>query len=458
MNPPKSIPPGAVLIALLTGTFVGTLGNSMTNVTLPAIMTAFAVPLSSAIYVVTLYGLLFAVLMPVCGYLGDLYGQRRIYLLGMALFGVGTLGSALSPSLPWLLGSRALQGIAAAPILPAIMTMLARTVPPERRGRALGLWALANGAAHSLGPPLSGFLIDHWGWRAVFLFPVPLCLLNILAVWRLAPPDTVPTTRPFDFGGAATLTVAAMGTMVALTQSSRWGWSAPLSLALWGLSLAALVTFLLIERRARAPFVDLRLFSNQSYTAATLVIGAQLFCLFGLLLVLPVFLIQGQGYSSQSAGLIVLPLPLTMAVIAPLAGRLADTWGTRRTSTGGMALIAVGGIVITAFQAGTGLQVHWAAIAGSLVVVGVGMGLVQSPTTAAVTRIIEPQRLGVATGIFHMVRFISGTLGSTVFGLIVEGHPGGIGRGLQRDLVILVGLALAAIIVAQRLPSQKPGF
>jgi EmrB/QacA subfamily drug resistance transporter len=418
-------------------------------------MVEFSVPLSSAVWVVTAYILLFAVLMPVCGYLGDLHGQRRMYLLGMTLYTVALLGSGLAPSFPCLLGSRALQGIGVAPTLPAIMAIITRTFSPEQRGRAVGLWALANGAGHALGPPLSGFLVQHLGWRAIFLSSLPLCLLNVLLVWWLVPPDEVSTVRGFDFGGAASLTAGALGLMLALTQSSRWGWNTPGSFGLWGLTLTALIVFVAIERRAASPFVELELFANRHYTAATAVVAAQLFCLFGLLLALPVFLIRTQGWSSQAAGLLILPLPLTMAVVAPLAGRLADARGSRWTCMIGMGLVAIAGLTMLVFWSGPDQSIPWWGIVATLVAVGTGMGLTQSPVTATITHVVQNHQLGVATGIFHMCRFVSGTLGSTTFGLILEGDVGGIALGFQRDLVVLIVLAVLAVLAALGLPDSK---
>jgi EmrB/QacA subfamily drug resistance transporter len=451
------ISPWATLAAILLGTFVGTLGNSVANVALPAVMAEFAVPLSSALWVVTLYTLLFAVLMPVCGYLGDLHGQRRMYLAGMALFTVASLGSGLAPSFPWLLGARALQGIAVAPTLPAVMAIISRTFSPARRGRAVGFWALMNGAGHALGPPLSGFLTQRLGWRAVFLTVVPLCFFNLFLVWWLVPPDDDRAARDLDFGGAATLTVAALGLMLALTQSARWGWGAPGSLGLWGLTLAALAAFLFVERRVAVPFVELALFANRYYAAATAVISTQLFCLFGLLLALPVSLIQVQGWGSQAAGLLVLPLPLTMAVVAPWAGRLADAWGSRWTCVVGMGSVALAGLAMLGLLPGSGQGIPWWGMAGCLVAVGTGMGLTQSPAAASVTHVVRREQLGVATGIFHMCRFVSGTLGSTVFGLILQGHPGGVAAGFGRDLVVFVVLAAVAVLAALGLPGRQLG-
>lgn len=446
-----------ILAAILIGTFVGTLGNSVSNVALPAIMDEFDLPLSSAVWVVTLYVVTFAVLMPAGGYLGDLFGQRRLYLGGMGLFTVALLAGGLAPSFPWLLGSRLLLGIGIAPTLPAVMAIITRTFSPGERGRAMGLWALVNGAAHALGPPLSGVLTQHAGWRSVFLVSLPLCLLNlVLVAWRV-PADGRRAASRFDVPGAAALTVTALGLMLALTQSARWGWLSAGALGLWGLTAAGLAAFVAAERRASVPFVDLSLLADRRYAAAVAVIAAQFFCLFGLVLALPVFLIDGQGWSDGRAGLMVLPLPLSMALAAPLAGRLADARGSRWTCTLGMSLVVTAGLALYAWtgllrpQAGP----PWWVLAGGLVLMGAGMGLVQSPVTAAVTHIVPAAQMGVATGIFHMGRFVSGSLGSTVFGLLMERDVAGMTAGLAHNLVLLVAVSTVAAVAARQLPGAR---
>jgi EmrB/QacA subfamily drug resistance transporter len=440
---------------LLLSTFVGTLGNSVSNVALPAIMAEFGVPLNSAVWVVTLYVLTFAALMPVCGYLGDLHGQRRLYLLGMALFSLGSLASGLAPSLPALLGARVLMGIGIAPTLPAVMAILTRTFAAEERGRAMGLWALVNGTAHALGPPLSGFLTQHTGWRAVFLVGLPLSLLSLLLVWRRVPRDDGRSGAGLDFWGAVALTATALGLMLALSQGARWGWTSPRSLWVWGLTLAALVTLLLVERRTPSPLIDPELLADPRYRAAIAVISAQYFCLFGLLLALPIFLIQVQGWSEQVAGLLVPPLPLTMALVAPPGGRLGDLRGSRWTCSLGMGLVSLAGLALLAVLLAAAEGLPWWAMAGSLVLMGAGMGLTQSPVTAAVTHVAPRAQIGAATGIFHMGRFFSGSLGTTTFGLILQLAPGGMAQGFQRSLGIVAICAALAVLAARWLLGRR---
>lgn len=402
---------------------------------------------------VSLYTLLFAVLMPACGYLGDLYGQRRMYLAGTALFTLASLGSGLAPCFPCLLASRMLQGIAVAPILPAVMAIISADFPPQQRGRAIGFWALANGAGHALGPPLSGLLVRVAGWRAVFLVTVPLSLLSLVVVWWKVSPDGARQQRRFDWVGAATLTASALALMLAMNGGARFGWMSWPSLLLWGLTGASLAAFVAAERRSRTLFVDLDLFRNPCYAAAVAVIGAQIFCQFGLLVALPIFLIQVRGLTSEVAGLLILPLPLTLALMSPLAGRLADQRGSRRASTLGMAIVALMGIALLGGLSWAGGLPAWALL-GCLAGLGVGLGLTQSPTAMVVTQVVEKERLGVAAGIFHMVRFLSGTLGTTTFGLILQAHSPRLAVGFQRDVWVVVAVAGAALLAARALPGR----
>jgi MFS family permease len=240
--------------------------------------------------------------------------------------------------------------------------------------------------------------------------------------------------------------------MLALTGSGQWGWTAPRSLALWGLTSVALAVFLVVERREPCPFVDMRLFTNRSYAAATAVIALQLFSLFGLLLALPVFLTEAQGWESHVVGLLILPLPLAMAAVAPLAGRLADGRGSRWTCTAGMALVTISALALLGLRPASGARIPWPALVGVLLVMGSGMGLVQSPAAAAVTYVVPPQRLGVATGIFHMVRFVSGTLGSTVFSLILQEDGAAMAAGFQRATGVVVAAAALALAIGRGLP------
>jgi EmrB/QacA subfamily drug resistance transporter len=438
-----------ILATVLIGSLVGTLGNSMANVALPAIMDHFAIGISSAAWVITIYILLVAVLMPIFGHLGDIHGYKRIYLTGLSLLVLSSALAALAPSFPFLVLFRALQGIGNATTLPSVMAIITNVFPTQERGRAMGFWATVNGAGHGLGPVLSGFLTQYFGWPVIFLLNGAITLVGVLLIWRLVPSDSKRATHRFDFPGSVTMTLAALILMFKLTQGAKLGWSSLFSLALWVVFAGFLVAFLLIETRASSPFVDLRLFPNRPYAAATAIIAAQFFCLFGMQLLLPLFLMRVQGHTSGQAGLLIFPLATTAALVAPLAGRFTDSCGSKLSCFLGMGVVALAGVGLTFWRETTS---PWQAVV-SLVVLGLGMGLTQSPVAAAVTFVVAKERLGVALGIFNMFRFISGTLGATIFGIILQSasSPSSL-RAFRLDFYRLIAVASVAALLALNLP------
>ncbi len=441
-----------ILATLLIGTVTGTLGNSLVNVALPAIMDHFSVDVGTGIWAVTIYILVFAVTMPLFGRLGDMYGYKRTYLIGISVFAVSSCLAAFAPSFPGLILLRAIQGLGNGPILPAIMAIVGTIFPPGERGRAMGVWALANSASHAAGPPLSGFLTQYFGWPAIFLAYVPLCILGVFLIWRLVPDDSKSEPQPFDVIGAITLTAATLTLMFNLRQGIYLGWTSSTSLVLWGLFVGLLTIFFLTETRVQQPFVDLNLFSNRPYSAATTLAFVQAFCQFGLLFLLPLFLVEIQGYAVAQTGLILACMPVTMAVTAPAAGRLADRYGCRLLCLAGMCVVALSGLALSPLEATTPL---WYVVA-CLVSAGVGMGMIQSPAPAAISLVVPTARLGVALGLFNMLRFVGGTLGPTVFALALQAFgPELTSSAFHMDFYLVAVMAILAILVGLRVPGTQ---
>ncbi len=441
-----------ILGTLLIGTVTGTLGNSLVNVALPSIMHHFSVDVGTGIWAITIYILLFAVTMPLFGRLGDMYGYKRTYLIGISVFAVSSCLAALAPNFPALILLRAVQGLGNGPILPAIMAIVGTVFPPGERGRAMGIWALVNSASHATGPPLGGFLTQYFGWSSIFLAYVPLCILAVFLILRLVPDDSKYEHQPFDIVGATTLTLATLTLMFNLRQGTYLGWTSPTSLALWGLFLGLLTVFFLTERRIQQPFVDLILFSNRPYSAATTLAFVQAFCQFGLLFLMPLFLVEIQRYPVAQMGLILASMPVTMAVAAPMAGRLADRYGCRVLCLAGICVVALSGLALSALEPTTPL---WYVIA-CLVSVGIGMGMIQSPAPATISLVVPAERLGVALGVFNMLRFVGGTLGPTVFALALQVFgPELTSTAFHMDFYLVTITAALAILVGLRVPGTQ---
>lgn len=441
-----------ILIAVLSGTLVGTFGSSLVSVSLPAIMDDLAVPVSSATWVLTIFVLLVAVLMPLFGRLGDMHGYKRIYMAGLGLLAGASLLAAVSRDLPLLVAARALQGIGNATTLPSVMAIITHVFPVRERGRAMGAWAAVNGAGHGLGPVIGGYLTQGFGWPSIFAFNAVLVGLGLIAIWRLVPDDARRVARRLDLLGAGTMTLAMILLMLNLTQGAQLGWATTLSLVLWAAFAGLIATFLWAEQRVEPPFVELSLFANRRYTAAVGVITAQFFCLYGMQLLLPLFLVRVQGRGSGEAGLLIASLSITSAVVAPLAGRLADSLGCKRLCIAGMSTVAVTGGLLMLWQPETPV---WQ-IVSTLILLGTGMGFTQSPVAAAVTFTVGSDQLGVALGIFNMMRFIGASLGSTIFGVILEEAATGSGLSAYRlNFGLLLAVALAAVVLTLSLPRSQ---
>jgi EmrB/QacA subfamily drug resistance transporter len=442
-----------ILTAVLSGTLVGTFGSSLVNIALPAIIDDFQVPVSTAVWVQTAFTLFVAVLMPAFGRLGDIFGHKRIFVTGMSLLAGASLLAALARSFPLLVVARALQGIGNATTLPSVMAIITHQFASYERGRAMGLWAAVNGTAHGLGPVIGGYLTQGLGWPSIFLFNMVLAAAAVAAIAWVVPNDARRVAERFDLLGALAMTLAAILLMLNLTQGARVGWTSPLSLGLWATFVGLVVIFVVGEKRFKPPFVDLSLFANRRYTATVGIIAAQFFCLFGMQLLLPLFMVKVQGRSSGRAGLLIAFLSLTSALVAPLAGRLADNLGCRRLCIGGTLTIALAGGLLLLWQPETA---PWQIVA-TLVMLGLGMGLTQSPVAAAVTFSLHRKQLGVGLGIFNMTRFIGASLGTTVFGVILAGATSGASlAGYRLNFWLLIVVALGAVLLAASVPPARP--
>jgi EmrB/QacA subfamily drug resistance transporter len=445
-------PRWVILGALLIGTATGTLGNSLVNVALPAIMDYFSVDVATGTWAVTTYLLFFAVTMPLFGRLGDMYGYKRAYLIGMSVFAIASLLAPLAHSFPILILLRIIQGVGNGPILPAVMAVVATLFPPGERGRAMGMWALVNSGFHAVGPPLSGFLTQYFGWQSIFLSYLPLCIAALVLVWRLLPDDSKSQRQPFDVFGAITLIAATLTLMFNLRQGGSAGWTNPVTLALWTLCLALLAAFLVTERRVREPLVDLDLFRNRPYSAASTIAFLQTLCQFGLLLLIPLFLINVQGYQAAQTGLVLACLPVAMAVSAPIVGRVTDRYGCRPLCLSGMAALAVSGLVLSLLGPTTPA---WHTMA-ALSLTGVAMGMVQSPAPAAISIVVSPDKLGIAMGIFNLLRFIGATMGPTLFALILQASgPGFALLSFRVDFYMVTVAAILALMVGILMPGKE---
>ncbi|MCV7192706.1 MFS transporter [Mycolicibacterium brumae] len=399
-------PTGAplALAALLAGTLVGTVGNSVVNVPLSSILADFDAPLTSGVFVVVGFLLAFAASMPLAGWVGDRFGRRKVYCLALIATIVCSLGAATAPSLEVLITWRTLGGIAAAPFAPVVMGLIQWLFWGEQRSRAIGAWASVNGLGQAIGPTMGGLVADAWGWRWVFVPLIPVALIGLIGTLRHIP-ATPGRRASLDVVGAVTLTVGAATLVFGLAQIAR---PDPVAIGALIVGAASLVWFTAHSLRTPAPFVDLRLASESRFLRSTLAAFAQMFTLNATLVAIPLYLVSG-GASESAAGLTLFAVPAVMALLGPPVGRYMDQLRPRRVLRTGLILLILAEVALALLVGRAGLPTI--ALLAALALVGAGAGLVQTPAANGATKSPAGQQ-GTGLGLFNLVRFTGSAAGA----------------------------------------------
>jgi MFS family permease len=450
-----------VLATVLLGTFVGTVNNSVANVAVLDVTDDFDVAVGTGAWFVTGYVLAFAVLMPVAGRLADVYGTRRVAVVGMVAFLAASVGVATAPGWPWALAGRVAQGVANAPVLPTVMVTVAAVFPAGERGRAMGVWAAVNGAAVALGPPIGGVLTDAFGWRSVFWADVPLVLVVLVLTIRYLPDVRPPRARGdgdrVDVASAVLLSAGLVTTMVGLGQASEGGWGWPAAATLGPLGAALLLVWWWHLARARSPLVDPALLRNRTYAVLGGIAALQMMVLFGVLFTTPLMLVVEFERPVGTAGLLVFVLPVSMVAAGPALGHLADRRGTASLTRAGGAVLAGAAAVLAAGAAWRSLGV----VLAGLVLVGLGVAAIQAPAAVGVAEAVGEAARGAGLGLFHTIRFVGGVMGTALFaGAFALTAPGADLDALAPEdvdgpfavvFLLAAGLGLGAAALAGRL-------
>jgi EmrB/QacA subfamily drug resistance transporter len=404
------------LFTMCFALFMAMLDNTVVNVALPTIQRDFGSGVSSLQWIISAYTLFFAALMLTGGTLGDLYGRKRLFLAGLVVFTSGSLLCGLAPSLHWLVAGRAVQGIGAAALLPGTLSILITTFPdPRERAQAIGLWAGVSGLALAAGPVIGGLLVDSLGWQSVFFMNVPIGVIALVVALRTVRESSNPEGRSLDLRGQV-LAVISLGTLVyALIEANNYGWTSPLILTLFAVGIASQLAFLWVEAHTPSPMLPLRFFANPTFAAGSIVAGLISFGMFGIFFFLTLYWQNIQGYSALQMGLRVLPLTGAIIVTAPLAGQVAGRIGSRWPMTVGMALAGTGMLLLERITPTTSYGALW----WNMLMLGVGMGMVMAPMTAAVTSTVPRARAGMASGTTNATREVGGVFGIALLGAIV---------------------------------------
>jgi EmrB/QacA subfamily drug resistance transporter len=437
--------------------FMIVLDNSVVSLALPSIQGDLQTSLTQLEWVVNAYALVFAVLLLTAGKLADFLGRRLIFATGLVVFTASSLACGLASSGSMLIGARAVQGVGAALMLPATLSIITAIFPVRERGTAIGIWAGVSGAGLAIGPLIGGIILRVASWPWIFYINVPVGVLGLLATLTLVPEsrDTSADQR-LDLPGLITSGLALFGLSFGLIEANNYGWTSATIILCFVGSAVALVAFVLVESRQRRPMLDLSLFRNPTFAGAN-VGGLLLFVsVFGYVIFFSIFLQSVLGYSVLQAGGTFLVTTLAIMAMAPISGKLSDHYGARWLVTGGTALWGGAMLVLSAVvDENTGF---WQ-MAPWLLLAGIGFGMVMAPMTAAVMATVGVDNAGVASGVMQAFRQSGAALGVSLMSAVVASHTGDLTpRSPQfrleyadafKSVLVLVGaIGLAAALTA----------
>ncbi|PWB62487.1 MAG: MFS transporter [Deltaproteobacteria bacterium] len=423
-----------VLLSVSLGTLMSALDASVVNTVLPVIRADYHVPVEVIQWVSTTYLLVMGSLLLTFGRLGDLRGQKRVYLAGLAVFVPASVGCGIAPSVEMLIAARVLQGIGAAIVVSNAPAILIGSVHPARMGQFLGLQAAITSIGLALGPSLGGWLTDQWGWRTIFFINVPIGLAAFAIGIRRIPEGKYlkPREETFDRIGALLFLGAFLSLQVALSRGNDWGWLAAPTLGVFAGCAALAFLFLRQETIAKSPMLHLPLFRIRIFTFSVGSALANYICMASVLFLVPFYLIQGRGFSATRAGIVMTAQFLSMVVAAPISGRIADRVGSRLPATIGMAVLAAGLFLLSAMDGDSSLPF----VVLGLVVTGVGVSIFATPNNSAMLGAAPEGRKGIASGILATSRLLGMATGFSFAGAVLAGIAGGrSGQGIPPQLV-----------------------
>ncbi|WP_327064978.1 DHA2 family efflux MFS transporter permease subunit [Kitasatospora sp. NBC_01302] len=443
----------AFVIASTAG-FMAALDNLVVTTALTSIRRDLGGGMSDLEWTVNAYTLSFAVLLLLGAALGDRFGRRRIFLVGLGVFTFASLAAALAPNINALIAARAVQGVGAAMLTPVSLTLLTAAVPVARRGLAFGAWGAVNGMAVATGPLIGGTVVEHLSWQWIFALNVPLGLL-LLPLARLRLTESVGPDNRLDIPGTALASTALFGIVYAVIRGNDDGWTSGPVLAGLIAGATLLVAFLAWERRSPAPAVPLRLFRSRAFSAVNVASTLMSLGMFGAIFLLSQFLQAAQGFSPMQAGVRMLPWTGMPMVVAPLAGMLADRIGGRNIIAVGLALQAAG---LGWFASVATADVSYAAQVPALMLSGAGMALFFAPVATLLMSSVRESEQGVASGVNNALREVGGALGVAVLTAVFTAHgnytsPQHFVDGLVPALWVgasVVGVAALAVLAAPR--------
>jgi EmrB/QacA subfamily drug resistance transporter len=432
-----------VLGVLCLSLLVIIVDNSILNVALPHLQTDLDATFSQLQWMVDSYTLVFACLLLTAGSLGDRFGRKGALQIGMAVFGLGSLLSAFATSPTQLIATRALMGVGGAFIMPSTLSLITNVFPPEERGRAISYWAAVAGVGVAVGPVSGGLLLEHYYWGSIFLVNIPIVVVALAAGAYLLPKSKDPSHPRLDFVGAGLSIVGLMSLVYGIIEGPTKGWSSTTILTAFAIAIVVLGLFAWWELKSSHPMLNLSVFENPRFSAASLGLMLIFFAMFGATFLLTQYLQSIMGFSALKAGAALLPWAGLMLVLAPLSARLAERFGSKLVIGTGLSFATLSLALMSTLPA-TNIS-YVTDVLPRLVLLAIGMGLTMAPATESIMGSLPRAKAGVGSAMNDTTRQVGGALGVAVVGSVMLSTYGSrVGDAFQK-----ANLPVNASIIAQ---------
>lgn len=421
--------PFVVLIFLSLGFFMILLDTTIVNIAIPSLVTDLKASLDSILWVLNGYILAYAVLLITAGRLGDLFGQKRLFLTGLVVFVLSSAACGAAQSTDQLIAARVVQGVGGAVLTPQTLSIITTIFPSDRRGAAFGIWGAVAGIAAIAGPTVGGFLVTYQSWRWIFYINVPVGIVTFIGGWIIIPDFRPGRRHGLDIRGVLVSTLSLFLITFGLIEGEKYSWGhvdsvfgAPMPglvdiRLIIAMGVILQVLFFILERLSEEPLVPLSLFRDRNFALMNGVTAAVAFGMLGLFLPITIYLQSVLGFSAIKAGLTFIPMSLVSMPLAPFAGRLADRIGGKYILLVGLALFAAGfGLLDLQISD----QADWYSFTLPILVAGLGLGCTFAPMAAVAMRNIGPRMAGAASGVFNTTRQLGAVLGSAIVGAVLQ--------------------------------------
>jgi EmrB/QacA subfamily drug resistance transporter len=407
-----------IIATIAIGSFMSALDSSVVNIALPQISTHFNAPMSTIEWVVMSYLLVISSLLLTYGRIGDMYGHKKIYQTGFVLFTLGSLLCGFSPTIGILIAARAFQAIGAGMLMSVGPAIVTDVTSAKERGKALGINAVAVSVALATGPILGGALTSQFGWQSIFFINVPIGIIGYTMVAKFIPESAKKGVQKFDILGAVLVFFSLAALLLPISYAEYLGWTNPIVIISIIFSIALFIIFIFVEKRSVSPMVDLTMFQNRLFSMSNISALINFVAQFSIVLIMPFYFQQLRGMSPSNAGMMMIAMPLSTTLIAPISGSVSDKIDSRYLSSSGMLLITVGMLFLSRIN----INSSTVRIISNLFVIGLGIGMFQAPNNSAVMGSVPDTRRGIASSVLATMRNIGMVLGIAIAGAVFTGE------------------------------------